>query len=49
MGHDVNNCRSLQMMQDHTHDLFWVQEEWKGGDHGGAERRGCQGVLVGLY
>jgi hypothetical protein len=27
MGHDVNNCQSLQLMQDHTHDVFQVQEE----------------------
>jgi hypothetical protein len=29
MGHDVNNYRSLQLMQDHTHDAFQVQEEKK--------------------
>jgi hypothetical protein len=40
MGHDVNNCWSLQLMQDHTHDVFHVQEEQKGADHGGVERGG---------
>jgi hypothetical protein len=43
MGHDVNNSRSLQLMQDHTLDVFWVQEEQKGGECGGAERGGYQG------
>jgi hypothetical protein len=35
MGHDVNNCWSLQLMKEHTADAYWVQEENKGGDHGG--------------
>jgi hypothetical protein len=34
IGHDINSCRSLQMMQDNTQDAFWVQEEQKGGEHG---------------
>jgi hypothetical protein len=43
MGHDVNNCRSLQLMQDNTHDALWVQEEQKGGDHDGVDKGGSQG------
>jgi hypothetical protein len=49
MGHDVNNCWSLQLMQDHTHDVFWVEDEHKGGDHGCVERGGYQGGPRGSY
>jgi hypothetical protein len=45
MGHDVNNFWSLQLMQDHTHDAFQVQEEQKGGDHGGQKEVDTKEVL----
>jgi hypothetical protein len=32
------------MMKDNTHDAFWVQEEHKGGDHGGVERGNTKDV-----
>jgi hypothetical protein len=37
MGHDVNNCWSLQLMKDHVADAYRVQEENKGRYHGGFE------------
>jgi hypothetical protein len=49
MGHDVNNCRSLQLMQDHTHDVFRVREDQKGVDCGGVERGGYQRGPRGGY
>jgi hypothetical protein len=48
-GHDINNCWLLQLMKDNTRDAFWVQEEHKGGDIGGAERDGYQGGPRGEY
>jgi len=49
MGHDVNNRWSLQLVQDHTHDVFWVQEKNKGGEYGSAKRGGYQGGPRGGY
>jgi hypothetical protein len=49
MGHDVNNCQSLQLRQDNTHDVFQVQEQHKGRDCGGAERGGYQRGPRGRY
>jgi hypothetical protein len=49
MGRDVNNCRSLQLMQYHTHEASRVQEENKDGDHGGVERGGYQRGPRGGY
>jgi hypothetical protein len=40
MEHDVNNCSSLKLMQEHTPNTFWVQKEQKCGDRGGANRGG---------
>jgi len=36
-------------MQDHTHDVFLVQEEQKGSECGGVERFGYQGGPIGIY
>jgi hypothetical protein len=49
IGHDVNSCRSLQLMQDNTWEAFWVQEEKNGGECGGTEKGGYQGGPRGGY
>jgi hypothetical protein len=49
MGHDVNNCRSLQFMKDHIHDVFRVQEGKNDGESGGVERGVYQGGPQGGY
>jgi len=36
------------MLEENTHDVFWIQEH-KGGDHGGDERGGYQGGPRGGY
>jgi hypothetical protein len=48
VGHDVNNCWSLQLMQDNTCDVFRVQEEHKGIDRGSLERGGYQGDPIDI-